>query len=153
MIIIDFETKCARYRKRAIEDAIMFASSQMLSRIRKPVYINIRTIRKLAEKQGVYGDCMDEGDREFTIRIDVSLPLDEMISTILHEMVHVWQYVSKRMVQNWVHEVRFAKQVYSSEMSYDDRPWEIEAHRKEKELKELFDVERRNKKSLFRPSR
>lgn len=153
MIIIDFETKCAKYRKRAIEDAIMFASSQMLSRIRKPVYINIRTIRKLAEKQGVYGDCMDEGDREFTIRIDVSLPLDEMISTILHEMVHVWQYVSKRMVQNWVHEVRFAKQVYSTEMPYDDRPWEIEAHRKEKELKELFDVERRNKKSLFRPSR
>lgn len=114
-----------------------------MPRIRKPIYINIRTIRKLAEKQGVYGDCMDEGDREFTIRIDVSLPLDEMISTILHEMVHVWQYVSKRMVQNWVHEVRFAKQVYSSDMPYDDRPWEIEAHRIEKELKEKWDGLRR----------
>ena len=143
MIVIDFETKCAKYRKKAIVDAVNFASTQLMSRIRKPVYINIRTIRKLAEKQGVYGDCMDEGDREFTIRIDVSLPLDEMISTILHEMVHVWQYVSKRMVQNWVHEVRFAKQVYSSDLPYDDRPWEIEAHRMEKELKEKWDGQKR----------
>ena len=139
MIVIDFETKCAKYRKKAIVDAVNFASTQLMSRIRKPVYINIRAIRKLAEKQGVYGDCMDEGDREFTIRIDVSLPLDEMISTILHEMVHVWQYVSKRMVQNWVHEVRFAKEVYSADLPYDDRPWEIEAHRLEKELKEKWD--------------
>jgi len=139
MIVIDFETKCAKYRKKAIVDAVNFASTQLMSRIRKPVYINIRAIRKLAEKQGVYGDCMDEGDREFTIRIDVSLPLDQMIETILHEMVHVWQYVSKRMVQNWVHEVRFAKEVYSADLPYDDRPWEIEAHRLEKELKEKWD--------------
>ena len=149
MIVIEFENNCAQYRKRAIESAINFAASQMMSRIRKPVYINIITIRKLAEQQGVYGDCMDEGDREFTIRIDVSLPLDQMITTILHEMVHVWQYVSNRMVYKWVHEVRFAKEVYDWDMPYDDRPWEIEAHRKEKELKELFDGKRRNKESLF----
>ena len=149
MIVIEFENKCAQYRRCAIESAINFAASQMMSRIRKPVYINIVTIRKLAEQQGVYGDCMDEGDREFTIRIDVSLPLDQMITTILHEMVHVWQYVSKRMVYKWVHEVKFAKEVYDWDMPYDDRPWEIEAHRKEKELKELFDGKRRNKESLF----
>jgi len=148
MIIIDFENKCAKYRKNAIEAAVMFAAHTLMPRIKKPVYINIRTIRKLAEKQGVYGDCMDEGDREFTIRIDVSLPLDEMISTILHEMVHVWQYVSKRMIQNWVHEIRFAKQVYSSDLPYDDRPWEIEAHAKEKELKELFDEQPRYRKGM-----
>jgi len=139
MIVIEFENKCARYRQKAITDSVMFASKVLMSRIRKPVYINIRTIRKLAEKQGVYGDCMDEGDREFTIRIDVSLPLEDMISTILHEMVHVWQYVSKRMIYKWVHEVRFAKEVYSADLPYDDRPWEIEAHRLEKELKEKWD--------------
>ena len=139
MLVIEYEAKCAKYRKRMINMAIDFAFCQLMPKARKPIFINIRPIRELAKKQGVYGDCMDEGDREFTIRIDVSLPFDEMISTILHEMVHVWQYVSKRMVQNWAHEIRFAKEVYSSELPYDARPWEVEAHRKEKELKEKWD--------------
>ena len=143
MLVLEFQTKTAKYRQKAIQQAVDFAFCELMPRVRKPIYINIRTIRKLAEKQGVYGDCMDEGDREFTIRIDVSLPLDEMISTILHEMVHVWQYVSRRMVQNWVHEVKFNKAVYSSDMPYDDRPWEIEAHRMEKQLKELWDGTKR----------
>ena len=143
LLVLDFQNKTAKYRHRAIQQAADFAFCELMPRVRKPIYINICTIRKLAQKQGVYGDCMDEGDREFTIRIDVSLPLDEMISTILHEMVHVWQYVSNRMSQKWVHEVRFAKLVYSSDMPYDDRPWEVEAHRIEKELKEKWDGQKR----------
>ena len=47
------------------------------------------------------------------------------------------------MVQNWVHEVKFNKAVYSSDMPYDDSPWEIEAHRLEKQLKELWDGTKR----------
>lgn len=92
---------------------------------------------------------MDEGDREFTIRIDVSLPLDDLISTMLHEMVHVWQYITRRMVSKWVHEVRFNKKVYSSDMPYDERPWEVEAHQKEKELKEKYDVESNKRRTYI----
>jgi len=143
MIIIDFQNKCPRYKKKAITAAAWFAFNTLMPRVRKPIFINIRTIRKLAEKQGVYGDVIDEGDREFTVRIDVSLPLEELISTMLHEMVHVWQYTTKRMVYKWVHEVRFNKDVYSWDMPYNDRPWEIEAHKMEKQLKEKYDEQRR----------
>jgi len=143
MIIIDFQNKCPRYKKKAITAAAWFAFNTLMPRVRKPIFINIRTIRKLAEKQGVYGDVIDEGDREFTVRIDVSLPLEELISTMLHEMVHVWQYITKRMVYKWVHEVRFNKDVYSWDMPYNDRPWEIEAHKMEKQLKEKYDEQRR----------
>jgi len=135
MIVIDFENKTARYRRKAIIDSVMFAAKQLMPRIKKPVYINIRTIRKLTEKQGVYGDVLDEGDREFTIRIDVSIPLEDMISTVLHEMVHVHQYLTGRMKQKWGDEIIFEKKVFEAEMDYDSRPWEIEAHNKEKELK------------------
>lgn len=138
-MIIEFENNCAKYRQRAILDAIGVAQDTMFSRVRKPILINILAIRKLADKKGIYGDCMDEGDREFTIRVDVSLPLDDMITTVLHEMVHVHQYVSGRLRYKWVHEVWFEKQVYRWDMNYDDRPWEIEAHQKEKQLKELYD--------------
>ena len=144
MIVIEYESKCSKKRQQAIDASVHCAANTLMSRIRKPVYINIKTIRKLADKQGVYGDCMDEGDREFTIRIDVSLPLEQMIETILHEMVHVWQYVSRRMVQNWTHEVKCNQNVYSSDMPYDNRPWEIEAHRLEKQLKELWDGHQRD---------
>jgi hypothetical protein len=143
MIIIDFQHKCPKYKKKAITAAAWFAFNTLMPRVRKPIFINIRTIRKLAEKQGVYGDVIDEGDREFTVRIDVSLPLEELISTMLHEMVHVWQYTTKRMVYKWVHEVRFNKDVYSWDMPYNDRPWEIEANKLEKQLKEKYDEQRR----------
>lgn len=143
MIIIDFQNKCPRYKKKAITAAAWFAFNTLMPRVRKPIFINIRTIRNLAEKKGIYGDVVDEGDREFTVRIDVSLPLEELISTMLHEMVHVWQYTTKRMVYKWVHEVRFNKDVYSWDMPYNDRPWEIEAHKMEKQLKEKYDEQRR----------
>jgi hypothetical protein len=150
MIIIDFQNKCPKYKKKAITAAAWFAFNTLMPQTQKPIFINIRTIRNLAEKKGIYGDVMDEGDREFTIRIDVSLPLDDLISTMLHEMIHVWQYVTRRMVSEWVHEVRFNKKVYSSDMPYDERPWEVQAHQKEKELKEKYDVESNKRRTYIK---
>lgn len=109
-----------------------------MPRIRKPIVINIRPVRGLAKTAGVYGDCMDEEDREFTIRIDTTLPVKDMVTTLLHEMVHVQQYVSGRLKHRWSDEVVFEKVVYNSNMDYDSRPWEIEAWEKEKQLKELY---------------
>lgn len=143
MLVVDFNNSCSKHKQTVINAAIDFAFVQLMPRVRKPVYININTVRKLADKQGVYGDCMDEGDREFTIRIDVSLPLDQMIATVLHEMVHVQQYITGKLKYKWVHEVWWDKVVYDWDMKYDDRPWEIDAHAKEKQLKELFDGQER----------
>ena len=152
MLVIEYEAKCAKYRKQMINEAVEFAFCKLMPRVRKPIFINIRPIRKLTEKQGVHGDCMDEGDREFTIRIDVSITPQEMISTVLHEMVHVQQYVTRRMIQNMSNEVRFDSVDYTADLPYYDRPWEIEAHDKEDKLFEEFDREyaARNRKSVQR---
>lgn len=148
-LVLDFERKCAKYRKRAIEEGIEFAFKTLMPRVKNPVYINIRPIRDLAAKAGVHGDVMDEGDREFTIRIDVSLSLDEMVSTILHEMVHVQQYLSGRLKQPYPGTAVFERVDYDWDMSYDARPWEIEAHAKEKQLKEAFDSQRGKSLSIW----
>ena len=152
MIIIDFQNKCPKYKKKAITAAAWFAFNTLMPQTQKPIFINIRTIRNLAEKKGIYGDVMDEGDREFTIRIDVSITPQEMISTVLHEMVHVQQYVTRRMIQNTSNEVRFDSVDYNADLPYYDRPWEIEAHDKEDKLFEEFDREyaARNRKSVRR---
>ena len=138
MVIVEFTRKCSKKRHDAIMDAVMFACKQLMPRVRKPFYINIRPIPKLTETQGVNGDCMDEEDREFTIRIDVSLPLNEMISTILHEMVHVQQFLSGKLKQPKPGKAVYKRVDYDCEMDYNDRPWEIEAHTKEKQLAEAF---------------
>lgn len=139
MIVIDFVKRTSKANKQLISDAVMFASSQLFPRIKKPVFINIEAVRNLAEEKGVYGDVLNEDDREFTIRVDPGLDKDVLVSTVLHEMVHVGQYLSARMVQNWSNEIRFDRVVYQANMAYDDRPWEIEAHAKEKQLKDLLD--------------
>ena len=138
MVVVEFTRKCSKKRYDAIMDAVMFACNQLMPRVRKPFYINIRPIPKLTETQGVNGDCMDEEDREFTIRIDVSLPLNEMISTILHEMVHVQQFLSGKLKQPQPGKAVYKRVDYDWEMDYNDRPWEIEAHTKEKQLAEAF---------------
>ena len=147
MIVIDFTGKIGKKKAQLVEQAVHFAALQLMPRMKKPVFINIKPVYKLAEKKGIYGDVMDEEDREFTIRLDLSISKDELVSTTLHEMVHVWQYLTKRMVHKWVHEVRFNKVVYEWNMPYDDRPWEVEAHSLEKQLMEKWN-DNRNRESV-----
>lgn len=141
MVVLEFTRKCSKKRHDAITSAVMFACNNLMPRVRKPFYINIKPIHKLTETQGVNGDCMDEEDREFTIRIDVSLPINDMVSTILHEMVHVQQFLSGKLKQPRPGFAVYKRVDYDWEMNYDDRPWEIEAHSKEKQLAEKYFAE------------
>jgi hypothetical protein len=75
-------------------------------------------------KQGVCGDCMYEDDNEFSIRLDKSLTPDNLITTVLHELVHVSQYLRGMVMVN--------------DLPYEERPHEIEAHSMEKQLTEAF---------------
>lgn len=137
-MIIEFQKKCPKHRRKEIIKALWFAKDHLMPRVRKPIFINIRPIRNLAEKAGVYGDCMDEDDREFTIRIDTALPIEDMVSTLLHEMVHVQQYLSGRLKYKSFNTVVFEKAVYVYDMDYDSRPWEVEAWQKEQQLKDMY---------------
>lgn len=87
---------------------------------------------------------MDEDDGEFTIRIDTTLSIELIVSTILHEMVHVQQYFTGNLKHKWTNEVTYKKVVYKYDMNYDDRPWEIEAWEKEQQLKDLYYADKRN---------
>ena len=67
---------------------------------------------------------MYEDDRDFTIRFDTTLPQKEIVTTILHELVHVKQYLYKEEM--------------NYDLPYDERPHEIEALAKEKLLTEAY---------------
>ena len=119
-MIVEFESRFAKKKQDLICDVIAFGSDELFPHT-GDVYINITAINK----QGVCGDCMYEDDNEFTIRLNRSLSLSDMIITLLHELVHVSQYL-KNMVMD-------------TESPYEERWQEIEAHTLEKQLKEKWD--------------
>lgn len=118
-MIVEFESKFSKKKENIICEALAYGASKLFPET-DDVYINISAIRK----QGVCGDCMFEDDNEFTIRLNKSIFFSDLITTVLHELVHVKQYLEGMEMVN--------------DLPYDERPHEIEAHALEKELTEGF---------------
>lgn len=123
-MLVEFESKFAKKKEDLICDVIAFGANELFPK--EDVYINILAIRK----QGVCGDCMYEDDNEFSIRLSKSLSPSDLVTTVLHELVHVSQYL-KGMVMD-------------TTSNYWDRWQEIEAHAMEKQLKEKWDGQNGN---------
>ena len=89
---------------------------------------------------GADGWCFVEDDdvrpREFRIQLEKTLDELALLTTLAHEMVHVWQYASGklRLYQDGRH--RYDGKIYSSNTKYVDRPWESEAYELERVLVE-----------------
>ena len=74
------------------------------------------------------GGCIDMEDGEFTIEINKRLVTKSIIKTVIHEMVHVQQYVEGRLTQTeWMGRPH-------PDLPYKELPWEIEAFAREREL-------------------
>ena len=118
-MMIEFENIRSVKFQDLICDVMEFGRKKLFPR-HKHVYINIIAMRN----KGVYGDCMYEDDRDFTIRFDTTLSQKEIVTTLLHELVHVKQYLYKEEMDY--------------DLPYDKRPHEIEALVKEKQLTEAY---------------
>lgn len=126
----------SRKRKLAYQVA-EFVKSQIFPRT-QGVMLEIQLISKLSEKEGVLGDCMDEDDREYTVRIDSSLDRETFIKTLCHELVHVKQYAKNELRQITFKTHKWHRKTLVGDLEYHERPWEIEAFSMEDELAEKF---------------
>jgi len=72
-------------------------------------------------------DC---GNNEFIIVLSPSLSWEELVKTIIHEMVHVRQFVRKQRTGD----VWMGVPVKVYETDYHNLPWEVEAFRLEEAL-------------------
>lgn len=68
--------------------------------------------------------------REFEISVERGFGKENVIKTVIHEMVHVKQYVKSELAERYKygHQQLWKKQDYS-DAGYDDQPWEIEAYK------------------------
>jgi hypothetical protein len=130
-------------RKREIAcDIAHFCALSLMPRLENKLYVNLRLIYGLREKESLAGDCIWEDDtctrpREFTVRVDSSQTMQEMLETIAHEMVHVKQY-ARGELKDFARTTKLCKwkgkTMAWEKMKYYDLPWEIEAHGRERGL-------------------
>ena len=112
-------------RQQTIEDALWFAKSYLLPR-HKIDEIEIESVKGLL----AHGDCYDADDRSFIIRVNKELSEQDLLTTIFHEFVHIKQYIKKEYGDIFA--------ISNDKVAYEDRPYEIEAFRLEKELLEEY---------------
>ena len=78
----------------------------------------------------VDGYCTQDDEFNYTIELKAGLRGEELERTIIHELVHVWQYVRGSLMQEHIDGLG-PRMVWMGEdmtsVEYDDRPWEQEA--------------------------
>ena len=124
-MFIEF-TNTNKKQQRTIEAALWFAESHLLPR-HKIDEIEIESWKDLPHD----GDCYDADDRSFIIRVNKDLSKEDLLTTIFHEFVHIKQHIKKE----------FGGDVFAisnDKVAYEDRPYEVEAFRLEKELLEEY---------------
>ena len=117
-------------QRQVVEDAVKWSIKKLnLHRIRT-LELNF-SLRKL---KTLYGQLeqLDDKRREFSVVLDKNMNTENIIRTVIHEMIHVKQYIRKEMDSEVIDQrMRWKSKTYPSDIKYDDMPWEKEANRLE----------------------
>ena len=93
----------------------------------EPTFIDISFNKRL----DTMGLCTDEEDNEFLVEINpVGQDKNDMIRTLIHELIHVRQYRTGQM-QPVTGGTKFKGKRYDLDSEYFDTPWEKEAYKLE----------------------
>jgi hypothetical protein len=120
------------YRKRICEDVACWFLNKFLPRHK--IYVEI--LHRGLKREHVYGYCDYTGEsyrpREFLIELDTYMHQELYIKTLLHELVHLQQWVTGTL------RAKRGKRYYAGtnveEIEYWDQPHEIEAREQEASL-------------------
>lgn len=131
----------AQRRKLSLEAIELFKQHLFKRNKRLSKLINIDL--RFKDLRDAWGICDHDGNgikpREFTVLIHRELHDEKsVITTVAHEMVHVWQYATGKLRDYEAPVHRYENHLYDADMSYRDMPWEIEARRLEKVLYRLW---------------
>ena len=79
--------------------------------------------------------CIIGQNNQYIIYVD-DLSIQESLTVLSHELIHLEQYSSGRLIRMEDHFIMFNGEVFNVDnVSYKERPWEIEAFKKEKDLR------------------
>jgi len=125
-------------RRLLAEEVVSFCIQKLIPRIRTlDVEVSLTNI------DDADGYCHSMNKREFELEIEKKLKENDFISTVAHEMVHVWQYATGQLSQRGCKE--FWRGRDYTKTSYSKQPWERQAMRMEKQLLKEFKKTRKLK--------
>mgnify|MGYP006154179977 FL=1 len=127
-------------KKRALaESAVTFCISELMPRMRT---LDVELTLKNIKTERIVGWCYEgDGNRDFYIDVEKTLDDEEMVETVCHEMVHVWQGATRKMKDLTFGRKVYMGKVYDDTTAYEDEPWEIEAYEMQGKLLEKFKEE------------
>ena len=125
--------------RKLVESATWFYAEQLMGkRLMSGLEITIKLKKNLLSKEGNEGSAIWEDDgfrpKEFTIELDTTVKIRNLLITLAHEMVHIKQWAKDEMYEymNVAGLVRFkGEKVHMVITDYWDYPWEIEAYGKQ----------------------
>jgi len=125
--------------RKLVESATWFYAEKLMGkRLMSGLEITINLKKNLLSKEGYEGTAIWEDDgyrpKEFTIELDSTVKIRNLLITLAHEMVHIKQWAKDEMYEymNVAGLVRFkGEKVHMVITDYWDYPWEIEAYGKQ----------------------
>lgn len=119
------------------EDIVWSMITVLMPRIRN-LEVEVRFCKTMED--GAQGWCtVGDDTRHLILEIDHRLSRlvskEEFIETIIHEMVHVWQWATGRIIERWrggyrnLWKCEDGKYRNFMNKKYMDQPWEIEAYK------------------------
>ena len=121
-----------KHQRRSVADAALWVAENLFPKHKVEIDIELCKLNA-----GYLGFCWPTDDnnsrpREFSIQINKTVDAEAMISILMHEMVHVKQYVKNELqfrerpmaMRLWK-----GKIIDDEKVDYYDLPWEKEAYR------------------------
>ncbi len=125
-------------RQKLAKLAINWYLCKYLPNVRK-IEINTR-IQEI--ERTLRGRVTQNSKRNYTIEVDDRLSIDDFVITVMHEMIHIKQYVLNELSDMPSGSVRWKKRVINPEnLDYWEHPWEKEAYRYDEILACAFMVD------------
>lgn len=122
-----------------LQAAGIYFSKKLKGFQRKRVHVRVVLEKNLRKKEKCRGMAHQNSKRGYIIKLEPTLKPLAMLRCFAHEMIHVNQWLTGKMVD--IHnrgQVQWKNKVYNMPMKYSKHPWEKEAYRYDGRLAQSF---------------
>lgn len=133
MLFFDIQG-ATKSQERICKDVLSWYTEMFLSDYDFDITIEHSYVKEHSAMMHVSGKL--EEPREFTIEVHKYLNGKEYIMTLIHEMIHIEDYIKGNLTEQ--DGKRYWKGVFYESADYDNQPWEIRASKLENTCYDLY---------------